>query len=134
VRTFLLRIWRGDASTTQAKDTGMAVVLVLLLMWLAWRQDVYIATAVVAHILSMAIPQIWRPLAVIWFGLSHVLGTVVSKVILTIIFFVVVTPIGVWRRLAGSDSLKLKAFKGGSGSVMNERNHRFTGADLERPY
>jgi hypothetical protein len=134
VRTFLSRIWRGDASPTQAKDTGMAVVLVLLLFWLARRHDIYIAAAVVAHVLSMAIPQIWRPVAVIWFGLSHVLGIVASKVVLTVIFVVVVTPIGVYRRLAGSDSLKLRAFKKGRGSVMNARNYRFTGLDLERPY
>jgi hypothetical protein len=134
VRTFLSRVWRGDASPTQAKDTGMAVVLVLLLFWLARRSDIYIMTALVAHVLSMVVPQIWRPLAVIWFGMSHVLGTVASKVILTIIFAGVVTPIGVCRRLAGADSLKLRAFKKGRGSVMNERNYRFTGLDLERPY
>jgi hypothetical protein len=134
VRRFLSRVWRGDATPTQAKDTGMAVVLVLLLLWLAWRNDIYVVTAVVAHVLSMAIPQIWRPVAVIWFGFSHILGMVVSKVVLTIIFLLVVTPIGVCRRLAGSDSLKLKAFKKGRGSVMNARNYRFTGSDLERPY
>ena len=134
MRTFLLRVWRGDASPTQAKDTGMAVVLVLLLFWLAWRNDIYVVAAVVAHVLSMTFPQIWRPAAVIWFDISHVIGMVVSKVILTIIFIVVVTPIGVCRRVAGSDSLKLKAFKKGRGSVMNARNYRFTGLDIERPY
>lgn len=134
MRTFLSRVWRGDASPTQAKDTGMALVLVLLLFWLARRNDIYIVAAVVAHVLSMAIPQIWRPLAVVWFGISHVLGIVASKVVLTIIFLLVVTPIGVFRRLAGSDSLKLRAFKQGRGSVMNARNHRFTGSDLEQPY
>ena len=134
MRQFLLRVWRGDASPAQAKDTGMAAVLVLLLLWLAWRNDIYIVIAVIAHIVSMALPKIWRPAAVLWFGLSHAIGTVASKVILTTIFFGVVTPVGVYRRLIGSDSLKLKAFKQGRGSVMVERNHRFTGLDLERPY
>jgi hypothetical protein len=50
------------------------------------------------------------------------------------VFFGIVTPIATVRRLLGKDSLKLRAFKAGQDSVMVERNHRFIGADLERPY
>jgi hypothetical protein len=59
---------------------------------------------------------------------------VVPRILLAIVFFVVVTPIGVLRRLAGKDSLKLRAFKASPDSVMLERNHTFIGGDLERPY
>ena len=57
-----------------------------------------------------------------------------SRVILTLIFFLVVTPIGLVRRLLGKDSLRLRAFKTSDDSVMLPRNHIFSGADLERPY
>ena len=53
---------------------------------------------------------------------------------MAIVFFLVVTPIGVWRRMIGADALQLKRFKTGSSSVMEQRNHRFTGKDLEKPY
>jgi len=77
---------------------------------------------------------VYRPLAVLWLGLSDLLGAIVSKVLLSIVFFGIVTPIGIVRRLLGKDSLKLRAFKAGSDSVMLERNHTFVAADLERPY
>ena len=85
-------------------------------------------------VVDMTFPQLYRPVAVLWLGLSHLLGTVVSKVLLTLVFFGVVTPIGLARKLLGIDSLKLKDFKSGENSVMVIRNHIFTGKDIEKPY
>jgi hypothetical protein len=118
----------------QAKDTGMAVVLLLLLLALARQQRVYVTAAVGVHLVNMIAPQIFRPAAVVWFGLSHVLGMVASRVILTVVFFVLVTPMGLWRKLRGADSLQLTAFKRDRGSVMHTRNHKFSGKDIEQPY
>jgi len=43
-------------------------------------------------------------------------------------------PVAILRRLAGKDSLKLRAFKASKGSIMLERNHKFSATDLERPF
>jgi hypothetical protein len=126
--------FRGPATKEQAKDTGMAIVLILLLAAIGRRQYGYVTAAVAVHLINMTAPQIFRPAAVVWFGFSHVLGTVASKVILALVFFVVVTPIAIWRRLFGADSLQLRGFKKGSGSVMIQRDHLFTAKDIEQPY
>ena len=57
-----------------------------------------------------------------------------SKILLSILFFGIVTPIGFLRRLLGSDSLKLRAFKASEEPVMLVRNHIFVGRDIEKPY
>jgi hypothetical protein len=134
MKSFLSRVLKGDATREQARDTGMALVLVLLIVWFFRRRDGYIVAALVVQVVTMAAPQVFRPLAVVWFGISHVMGAVVSRVLLSIVFFVVVTPVGLWRRLTGADSLQLKAFGGGRDSVMRTRNHTFVGKDLEQPY
>jgi len=134
IRTLVSRVIRGDATSAQARDTGMAMVLVLLLLWAFRRADGYVLAAIFVHVVNMVVPKAFSPVAVVWFWLSHLLGTIASRVILTAIFFVVVTPIGLWRRMIGADSLKLKAFKVGKGSVMKERNHTFIGQDLKQPY
>jgi len=118
----------------QSRDTGMAMVLLLLIVAASRKREGYLFIAMALHVVNMIWPQIYRPLAVLWLGLSDLLGAVVSKVLLSIVFFVVVTPIGIFRRLAGKDSLKLRAFKASTDSVMLERNHTFVGQDLERPY
>src|SRR6185436_7705526 len=118
MKAFLTRIVRGDATKEQAKDTGMALVLICMLIWLLrGRRDVYFVAAFFIQLVNMIAPQVFRPAAFVWFGLSHLMGTVASRVLLTGIFFAVVTPIGVWRRITGADSLKLAVFKAGSGSV-----------------
>ena len=118
----------------QSRDTGMAMVLLLLIVFLSRKREGWLIAAMVVLVLDMVVPQIYKPVAVIWLGLSDLLGAVVPKILLSVVFFLVVAPIAILRRLAGKDSLKLRAFKASKESVMVERNHVFTSADLERPY
>jgi hypothetical protein len=112
----------------------MAMVLILLLLALLLGGEGYLVGAVCLHVLNMIAPQAYRPVAVVWLGLAHVLGAVMSRLILTIVFLVIVTPIGLVRRTMGIDSLRLKQFGKSDDSVMHERNHTFTAEDIQRPY
>ena len=127
--TFTTRITKD-----QSRDTGLAMVLLLLLVSLRVKREWVLVAAMALQVLNMTVPQLYKPVAVVWFGLSHLLGTVTSKVLLSILFFGVVTPIGILRRLFGKDSLKLRAFRASGESVMLARNHLFVAEDIERPY
>ena len=118
----------------QAKDTGLAILLILLLAAHLTGNITLILPAIGILVLAMAWPVIFRPLAPLWFGLAYLLGTVVSKCLLTVLFFVLVTPIGALRQIFGSDPMKLKDWQNGKGSVLLERNHTYTKTDVERPY
>lgn len=118
----------------QNKDTGMAMVLLLLLLSLGLKRHGLIVAAIAALLVNMTWPSFYRPIAVLWLGLSTLIGSVMSRVLLTIVFFLVVTPIGIARRVFGGDSLRLKAFRASEDSVMFERNHTFTGQDIQKPY
>lgn len=118
----------------QSKDTGMAMTLILLLLNRSFKQEAWLIGAIAALVIDMTVPQVYRPLAVVWFGVSQLIGMLTSRIILSVVFFGVVMPIGLLRRLSGRDPLNLKAFKAGSDSVMKERNRRFVAADLEKPY
>lgn len=118
----------------QSRDTGMAMVLLLLLIYLYARRSELLVAALAVHVLTMTLPRLFRPLAVVWLGLSHLLGTIMSRILLSVVFYTIVTPIGLLRRIAGKDPLKIREFKTGEGSVMLERNHLFAAADIEKPY
>lgn len=136
----LMSLFPRHVTRDQCKDTGMALVLILLLLAVFLRREgqgihpAYPAAAIVVHVLNMIAPRLYRWPAVVWFGLSHLLGTVVSKILLTLVFALVVTPIALVRRMMGKDPLQLKRFKAGSASVLIERNHTFTAADISKPY
>jgi hypothetical protein len=134
MKQIVAELFKRTITKEQSKDTGMAMVLLLLLASAAFKRQALITAAMIALIVDMTVPRLYRPVAVLWLGLSHLLGTVVSKILLTLVFFGVVTPIGLARKLLGIDSLRLKGFKSGENSVMVIRNHIFTGKDIEKPY
>jgi hypothetical protein len=118
----------------QSRDTGMAMVLLLLLAFVKWGRGELLIAAVIVHVVNMIVPHVFRRVAIVWFGLAHVLGAVASRVLMFVVFALVVTPIGLLRRALGKDSLRLRAFRAGDESVMVVRNHTFTAGDLEKPY
>jgi len=127
-------LFKKPMTKEQSRDTGMALVLVLLLVFLKSRKNGWLYAAITLQVIDMVVPRIFAPIAVLWFGLSHILGTVMSKVLLSILFFGLVTPVGFLRRLFGKDSLKLRQFQASQDSAMLVRNHLFTAKDIERPY
>src|SRR5690242_20736290 len=106
----------------QCRDTGMAMVLLFFILFALRRRTGLLDAAVVLHIVNMTIPKIYRPVAVVWLTFSDLLAMVASKFLMSVIFLLVVTPIGILRGLLGKDSLKLRVFKRGEESVMVNRN------------
>ena len=129
-----IKLFGRNITKDQSRDTGMAMVLLFLLAAASRKREGYLFVAIALHVVNMTVPKVYRPVAVLWLGLSDLLGSVVSRILLSIVFFAVVTPIGLFRRLMGRDSLKLRAFKASKESAMVERNHTFVGRDIETPY
>jgi len=126
--------FKQSINTKQAGDTGMAMVLIGLLIGLFTHNDLFFKIATLLLVINMIWPTVFRPVARIWIGGSVLLGTVVSKILLTILFFGLVTPIGVVRRIAGADAMLLKQWQQGQSSVFKERNYQFKAKDIEKPF
>ncbi|HEX6983571.1 MAG TPA: SxtJ family membrane protein [Balneolaceae bacterium] len=123
-----------DISAKQNTDTGMAMVLILLLVGFFTGQMLFYKLAIPVLLINMVYPKIFYPIAVFWLGLSALLGTVMSAIILSVVFAVLVIPIGLFRRLIGKDAMQLKKFNETSDSVFSIRNHTYTAQDLENPF
>jgi hypothetical protein len=129
-----LELKQRQQTQNQARDTGLALLLILLLIVYFSENATLIIPGIGVLVLIMAWPKIFSPLAPFWFGLSSVLGTIVSKIILSLLYFLIVTPVGIFRRMLDKDSMRLKDWKNGQGSVLLERNHTFTQKDIDKPY
>ena len=64
--------------------------------------------SIVFLILGLLNSDFLRPLNKIWFRFGLLLGKVVSPIIMSIIFFLVVTPIGIFMKVLGKDLINLK--------------------------
>jgi hypothetical protein len=118
----------------KCKDSGLALVLISLICYQVWKQPFSILLAIAFLLVAMTYPPLFKPFARFWFALSTALGTVVSKAILTVLFFVMVFPIALVRRLLGKDTMQIKSWKKGKDSVFRRRDHSFSAKDLDHPY
>jgi hypothetical protein len=64
-----------------------------------------LVVAAIFLVLAFAAPQVLKPLNLIWFKFGMLLSKIVSPIVMGIIFFITVTPIGLIRRLKHPDPL-----------------------------
>ena len=64
--------------------------------------------SIIFFLLGITNSKLLNPLNKIWFNFGILLGKMISPLVMGIIFFLVVTPIGVIMRVFGKDILSLK--------------------------
>lgn len=57
---------------------------------------------------ALVAPGLLRPVFRIWMWAAHKIGAFNARVLLTIVFYLVIAPIGLIRRIAGADPLGLR--------------------------
>lgn len=74
-----------------------------------WRgKDFYpylFALSAVFFFFGLVLPAALGPVFRAWMGLAHVMGSVMTRVMLTVLFYLVITPIAVIARTLGKDFL-----------------------------
>jgi len=121
-------------SKIQERDTCLALTFLLLFIWFFIKNAYLVYTAMLLLLIGMIVPVSMKPLAWAWFGLSHLLGQVMSRALLGLVYLVFVLPMGRIRRLLGKDALRLKLWKQSGSSSFVKRVHVFTAEDLKNPY
>ena len=98
----------------ELREFGITIGIVLSLLGglFLWRGKTYCTyffmLAAVFILLGVTAPIILKPIQKIWMTLAIVIGWVMSRVILIILFYLIVTPIGLLARLFGKDFLSRK--------------------------
>lgn len=118
----------------QCLEFGQVAVLICLFLALYQRDFRLVPVAFILICITILLPLVFYPLAVIWFGLAVILGAVSSRLILTGVFLLMVLPVSLFRRLTGKDSLRIKQFKKATQSVMVTRDHVFVPEDLQNTF
>jgi hypothetical protein len=92
-----------------------AAVFTIIAFWPLWPLHApnlyWLAGAGVWVAAAFICPRLLAPLYKGWMKFGHVLGWINARIILGLVFFVLVTPIGLVMRLAGKDLLHMKTKK-----------------------
>lgn len=89
--------------------TVLALVFGFLLPWI-WRWDSFpnfqwIGTGVVVIAWALIAPDSMRGLYNGWMRVAMAIGSVINTIILAIVFFAVITPMGIVMRMMGKDPM-----------------------------
>ncbi len=105
------------ASRRTLREFGLVVggLLAVAGAWWTWRDrfgwgpEVLLGCGLALALAGALVPQRLRWLYGKWMALAEALGAVVGTVALAVVFFGVMTPIGLLRRLSGADPLLRRA-------------------------
>ena len=99
-------------SSNKSFGIVFAIVFFLIGLWPIIKSDDIriwsLIVSIIFLILGIMNSSILTPLNKIWFRFGIFLGNFIAPVVMGIIFFFVVTPIGLIMRLLGRDLIKLK--------------------------
>lgn len=89
-----------------------AVVFALIGLWpLKAGADIRLWALVLAAaflVIALAAPKLLKPLNLIWFKFGLLLHKIMTPLIMGLLFFLTVTPVGMLMRATGKDPMRLK--------------------------
>jgi hypothetical protein len=101
---------KGPANPEKSFGVSVGIVLMLIAAFLVWRERLTAAPVVggigaVLVFLGLVAPKLLKWPSALWWKLAMALGYVNARVILSIAFLLVLTPIGLLWRLIGRDPM-----------------------------
>ncbi len=64
--------------------------------------------SIIIYVISLWAPALLSPFNYIWYRLGEILSRLVQPIVLGVIYYLILTPLGVITRIAGRDFLRLK--------------------------
>lgn len=117
------------------KDKTLEAILVMttgfLVLYAIYRSEWMLYVAIGAGAIGLFINPLALLLAKGWFKLGELLGFVVSKVVLTLLFYLLLVPISLLHNLFNKDILALKRQ---DKSLWQNRDHEYVPNDLNNSW
>jgi predicted membrane protein len=114
-------------------ETMLVITVGMLVLYFVFREKTWannlLIASLVIGLIGVFSDFLSEKVAWVWGKIAHIMGTFNSYVLLSVIFFVFLTPVAFLFKLTRKDSLKLKAQK--NGTVYEERNHLYVAKDVE---
>ena len=102
------------------------IVFLLIAIWPVFKGESFrvwsILIALIFLILGLLKSKLLSPLNLIWVKFGELLGRIIAPVVMAIIYFIIITPIGLFMSLIGKDLLNTKFSKDNSYWIKRKKN------------
>ena len=103
---------KSEKSDLRKFGITIGVILLIIAGFLFWKEkesfQILLTFGVTLCILGIVIPFILKPIYWVWMIFATILGWILTRVILSLLFYVIFTPIGLILRLFGKQFLEFK--------------------------
>ena len=113
------------------KETIITIMVGCIVLNAMYSLSLLWQVALVVGIVGILSDKVTRWIHKAWFWLAKLLGYVMSRIILGILFIVILLPIAMLAKLFRKDIMMLK---NSYPSYFVERNHEYEPRDLENPW
>jgi len=115
---------------------GVAFLILTGILFLKHKDSYFILGIVSAIFFAFAFirPELLKPLYVAWMKFAFVLGWINTRIILIIVFYLVITPVGLLLKLFGKDILDIKIDKTKESYWTVKEKKQFSSQDYERQF
>lgn len=110
----------------------LVIVTGFLALSFLFHADILAKIALGLGLIFLISPIMSRGIMWLWWKLAHILGWINTRILLSLVFYLVLLPFALLSRLFSNDPLSLKWGKSGSSFV--QRDHLYKGSDLENPW
>tara|TARA_B110000046_G_C12850784_1_gene337632 strand:+ start:236 stop:595 length:360 start_codon:yes stop_codon:yes gene_type:complete len=110
----------------------LVIVLGFLIIGYIFNIEELKIASLVIGLTSLIIPAAAKLILKGWEYLALALGWINSRILLTVVFYIVLTPVALISRIFNKDKLKLSKTK--DDSMFTTRNHVYTAKDIENPW
>ncbi len=115
-------------------EACLAISTGLLVFYYFTENKYLLITAIVIGSIGLFSSFLSHKIAWLWWKIAEVLGSINGFILLSILFFILLTPIAWLMKLTKKDALKLKKNAKEKPSYYTERNHDFSPKDIEKPW
>lgn len=128
---------KSDPGEIRKFGWTVGLFLAILAGLLYWRGEQAFLTVLLAGLalllLGLVLPAVLKPVHWIWMAIAVVLGWIMTRLILGVLFYAVISPIALVARLAGKDFLRV-AWEDDKVSYWNTRTPGKSKEDYERQF
>jgi len=116
---------KSEKSDLRKFGITVGIIFMIIAGFLFWKEkesfQIFLTIGITLFLTAITIPVILKPVYWIWMIFATILGWIMTRVILSLLFFVILTPIGLIARLFGKQFIELKWNKTNS-TYWNYRN------------
>ena len=103
---------KSEKSDLRKFGITIGIILLAIAGFLFWKEkesfQILLTFGVISCIFGIAIPFILKPIYWVWMIFATILGWIMTRVILSLLFYIILTPIGLILRFFGKQFLELR--------------------------